>query len=123
MTPRWPSPTACPRPTALKAVTLAPAEILGVADQLGSLDVGKRANLVITAGHVLQPTTEVKGLFLNGKPVSAESRHTRLYAKFKGRLNEVKAGTAPLGIDADPGTTTTPGNGQATPPSNPADRK
>ena len=33
-----------------------------MADQLGSLEVGKRANLVITAGHVLQPTTEVKGL-------------------------------------------------------------
>ena len=97
-----------PESAALRAVTLAPAEILGVADQLGSLDVGKRANLVITAGHVLQPTTEVKGLFLSGKPLSAESRHTRLYQKFKGRLAEVKAGTAPLGIDTDPGSTTTP---------------
>ena len=97
-----------PESAALRAVTLAPAEILGVADQLGSLDVGKRANLVITAGHVLQPTAEVKGLFLAGKPLAAESRHTRLYQKFKGRLAEVKAGTAPLGIDTDPGSTTTP---------------
>ena len=97
-----------PEGAALRAVTLAPAEILGVADQLGSLEVGKRANLVITAGHVLQPTTEVKGLFLAGKPLTAESRHTRLYSKFKGRLAEVKAGTAPLGIDSDPGSTPTP---------------
>ena len=37
-----------------------------------------------------------------------ESRHTRLYAKFKGRLAEVKAGTAPLGIDTDPGSAPTP---------------
>ncbi len=96
-----------PEAAALKAVTLAPAEILGVADQLGSLEVGKRANLVITAGHVLQPTTEVKGLFLAGKPLSPESRHTRLYAKFRGRLAEVKAGTAPLGIESDPGSPTT----------------
>ena len=97
-----------PEAAGLRAVTLAPAEILGVADQLGSLEVGKRANLVITAGHILQPTTEVKGLFLAGKPLTPESRHTRLYSKFKGRLAEVKAGTAPLGIDSDPGSPTTP---------------
>ncbi len=97
-----------PEAAALRAVTLAPAEIFGVADQLGSLEVGKRANLVITAGHILQPTTEVKGLFLAGKPLTPESRHTRLYAKFRGRLAEVKAGTAPLGIDSDPGSTSTP---------------
>jgi adenine deaminase len=97
-----------PEAAALKAVTLAPAEILGVADQLGSLEVGKRANLVISAGHILQPTTEVKGLFIAGKPLTAESRHTRLYSKFKGRLAEVKAGTAPLGIDSDPGSNSTP---------------
>ena len=59
-----------PEAEALKAVTLTPAQILGVADQLGSLEVGKRANLVITAGHILQPTTEVKGLFIGGKPAA-----------------------------------------------------
>ena len=114
-----------PESAALRAVTLAPAEILGVADQIGSLEVGKKANLVITAGHILQPTTDVKGLFITGKPLTPDSRHTRLYAKFKGRLAEVKAGTAPLGIDTDPGTTTTPT--PSTSPSGtsvgPADRK
>ncbi len=75
-----------------------------MADQLGSLEPGKRANLVLTAGHILQPTTDVKGLFIAGKPIAPESRHTRLYAKYKARLAEVKAGTAPLGIDVDPGT-------------------
>ena len=60
-----------PEAAVLKAVTLAPAEILGVADQLGSLEVGKRANLVLTLGHILQPTTEVKGLFIGGKPLNA----------------------------------------------------
>ena len=112
-----------PESAALRAVTLAPAEILGVADQVGSLDVGKKANLVITAGHILQPTTEVKGLFISGKPLTPESRHTRLYAKFKGRLAEVKAGTAPLGLDADPGTATTPPSSPASNSGGPADRK
>ncbi len=93
-----------PEAAALRAVTLTPATLLGVADQLGSIEPGKRANLVITAGHVLQPTTEVKGLFIAGKPLAPESRHTRLYAKYRARLAEVKAGTAPLGIDVDPGS-------------------
>jgi imidazolonepropionase-like amidohydrolase len=112
-----------PEVVALRAVTLGPAEILGVADQLGSLEVGKRANLVITAGHVLQPTTEVKGLFLAGKPLPPESRHTRLYAKYRGRLAEVKAGTAPLGIDVDPGSPTTPATPPAPVTGGPVDRK
>jgi imidazolonepropionase-like amidohydrolase len=105
-----------PEAAALRSVTLAPAEILGVADQLGSLDVGKKANLVLTAGHILQPTTEVKGLFLAGKPMTPESRHTRLYDKFRRRLAEVKAGTAPLGLDADPGSTVTPPTAPASTP-------
>jgi imidazolonepropionase-like amidohydrolase len=104
-----------PEAVALRAVTLAPAEILGVADQLGSLEVGKKANVVLTAGHILQPTTDVKGLFIAGKPLTPESRHTRLYAKFKGRLAEVKAGTAPLGLDADPGSSSPGSTPAATP--------
>ena len=69
-----------PEDVALKAVTLTPAQILGVADQVGSLEAGKRANLVVTAGHILQPTTPVLALFIDGEPVTPESRHTQLYA-------------------------------------------
>ena len=102
---------------ALKAVTINPARILGVADQLGSIEPGKRANLVITDGHILQPTTVVKGLFIDGKPIAPESRHTRLYAKYQERLAEVKAGTAPLGLDSDPSAGPAP---SPTPTSTPA---
>ena len=101
---------------ALKAVTINAAQILGVADQIGSLEQGKRANLVITDGHILQPTTVVKGLFIAGKPVTPESRHTRLYAKYQQRLAEVKAGTAPLGLDADPSAGAIPSASPTTPP-------
>jgi imidazolonepropionase-like amidohydrolase len=93
-----------PEDLALKAVTLAPAQILGVADQVGSLEAGKRANLVVTAGHILQPTTEVLALFIDGRHVPPESRHTQLYAKYLRRLEEVKAGTAPLGLDRSAST-------------------
>ena len=53
----------------------------------------------MTAGHILQPTTPVLALFIEGKPVTPESRHTQLYAKYQRRLLEVKAGVAPLGLE------------------------
>ena len=88
-----------PEDVALRAVTLTPAQVLGVADRVGSLETGKCANLVVTAGHILQPTTSVLALFIEGKPVTPESRHTQLYAKYQRRLLEVKAGVAPLGLE------------------------
>jgi imidazolonepropionase-like amidohydrolase len=81
----------------LKAVTLYPAQILGVADRLGSIEKGKSANLVITGGDMLQASTQVVGLIIDGKPVAPVSKQTRLYERYRERLREVKEGTAPLG--------------------------
>ncbi len=86
-----------PADEALKAVTQYPADILGVGAQLGSIDTGKRANLVLTNGDLLQPSTQVLGLFIDGKPIEPTSKQTRLYAKYRERLKEVKEGKAPLG--------------------------
>ena len=69
----------------LRSVTLTPAEILGIADQVGSIEVGKRANLVIADGDLLEYQTNIRYLFINGKPVSLESRHTRLYRRYLER--------------------------------------
>jgi Amidohydrolase family len=88
-----------PEDVALRSVTMAPARILGIADQVGSIEPGKRANLVVTAGHLLQPTTTVLSLFIDGQPVRPESRHTQLYAKYRRRLHEVRAGRARMGIE------------------------
>lgn len=88
-----------PEDVALRAVTLTPARILGVSDRVGSIEPGKRANLVVTAGHILQPTTPVLALFVEGKPVAPESRHTRLYETYLRRLDEVRSGLAPLGLE------------------------
>ena len=52
-----------PHDEALKAITLNPAEIWGVADQLGSLDVGKTANVVVADGDPLDVKTDVKTNF------------------------------------------------------------
>ncbi|WP_165245702.1 amidohydrolase family protein [Paludisphaera soli] len=100
-----------PEGEALKAVTMAPAQILGVADQLGSLEVGKRANVVVTSGHLLQPTTPVVLVFIDGKPVAPSNRHTDLYEKYGRRLDEVKRGQAPMGLDRTSADRIGPGPG------------
>jgi imidazolonepropionase-like amidohydrolase len=81
----------------LKAVTLYPAEILGVASQLGSIEPGKRANLVLANGDILQASTQVQSIFIDGKPLEPTSKQTRLYDRYRERLREVKEGRAPLG--------------------------
>jgi len=74
-----------PKDEALKAVTIYPAQIFGVDNLLGSVEVGKMANLIVTDGDPLEFKTIVKHMFINGKPVDLSSRHTRLYDKFKDR--------------------------------------
>ncbi len=74
------------REDALKAVTLWPAEIFGVADQIGSLEVGKMANLVVTNGDLLEATTDTKYLFIDGRNVPLGTRHSDLYDMFKDRI-------------------------------------
>ena len=70
---------------ALKAVTLSPAEILGVSGKIGSIEVGKMADLVVTDGDLLELRTQVKNLFIAGRNVSLETKHTRLYQKYLNR--------------------------------------
>jgi len=70
---------------ALKSVTIYPAQIFGVDKLIGSIEVGKVANLIVTDGDPLEFRTNVKHMFINGKPVDLSSRHTRLYDKFNSR--------------------------------------
>jgi len=70
---------------ALKSVTLYPAQILGIADRVGSLEVGKDANVVVTDGDILEPRTDIKYLFIGGRLLPLTSRHTDLFNSFKDR--------------------------------------
>ncbi len=67
-----------PHDEALKAITLNPAEIWGVADRLGSLDVGKTANVVVANGDPLDVKTDVKHVFIEGREIPLTDRQTRL---------------------------------------------
>ena len=70
---------------ALKAVTIVPAEMFGVSDQLGSIEVGKTANLFVSTGDPFEPATQITHLFINGWNVPIESRQTLLYEEFLKR--------------------------------------
>jgi len=70
---------------AIKAVTINAAEIFGVGDQLGSIEVGKMANLVVTDGDLFETSTSIKHLFISGWNVPLESRHTLLHDEFLKR--------------------------------------
>ena len=69
----------------LKSVTLYPAQIFGLADQLGSLETGKVADVIVTNGDPLELTTDVKYLFIKGQLTSTDNRHKRLYEKYSNR--------------------------------------
>jgi imidazolonepropionase-like amidohydrolase len=70
---------------AVKAVTLFPAQIMNVADRLGSIEAGKMANLVVTDGDLLEIRSRIRYLFIDGRPVVLSSRHTELNDAFKNR--------------------------------------
>jgi len=74
-----------PADVALRAITLSPAEIFGVADRLGALAVGKDADVFVATGDIMDTRTQVTHVFVDGAPQSLETRHTRLYREFKDR--------------------------------------
>ena len=74
-----------PRDEALKSVTLYPAEILGVAHKIGSLEVDKDATLIITDGDPLEIMTNVERAFIQGRDIDLTSKHTMLYQKYKSK--------------------------------------
>jgi len=74
-----------PSDEALKAMTLYPAQIMGVDDRLGAIEPGKAATLFSCTGDIMDLRANVSHLWMAGHEVSLESRHTRLYDKYKNR--------------------------------------
>jgi imidazolonepropionase-like amidohydrolase len=74
-----------PYDEAMKALTLYPAQIWGVGDQLGSLDVGKTANVVVASGDPLDVKTVVQRVFIDGRDVPMSNRQTVLRDRYSNR--------------------------------------
>lgn len=89
---------------ALRSITLSVAELLGVADRLGSLEEGKDATLFIADGDPLEVTTKVEAAFIQGREIDLSNKQTRLAEKYREKYRQ-------LGETPSPGTST----GDATP--------
>ncbi|MDY7094285.1 MAG: amidohydrolase family protein [Acidobacteriota bacterium] len=75
-----------PRDAALRAITLSAAEVLGVAERLGSLEAGKEASFVITDGDPLEITTRIEAVWSAGRPVDLDQDpQRRLYQRYRQR--------------------------------------
>jgi len=74
-----------PHDEALKAVMLNAAQIFGLADQLGTLEPGKLANIIVTNGDPLELQTQVRYLFIKGQLTSTDNKHRELYEQYRKR--------------------------------------
>jgi len=74
-----------PKEEALKALTINPAEILGVGDRLGTIEPGKIANILVTDGDPLEIRTQFVHLVINGLISSTDNKHKALYEKYRAR--------------------------------------
>jgi imidazolonepropionase-like amidohydrolase len=82
-----------PADEALKGLTLYPAEVLGVDERLGSIAPGKEASLFVADGDILDIRSQVKHMWIAGQEVSLNTRHTRLYDKYRSRPGATAAET------------------------------
>jgi imidazolonepropionase-like amidohydrolase len=79
-----------PADVALEAVTLRPAEFLGFADRVGSLEVGKDATLLITNGSPLEYATVVEQAFIEGRMIDMVDSHRRFFEKYSEKLRQMR---------------------------------
>lgn len=70
---------------ALKAVTINSAEVFGVADKLGSIEVGKDATLFVSTGDPFETRSQIRHVFIDGFRVPMSNRHIRFYQEFLER--------------------------------------
>ena len=102
---------------ALKALTLYPAQIFGVSEQLGSIEQGKIANLIVTTGDLFNKDTKIKYTFVDGKQFEVKFPETPKRPEGNGRpgaapvaANLNASGNWTLTINSPAGTMNSPLN-------------
>jgi imidazolonepropionase-like amidohydrolase len=68
---------------ALRSITLAPAELFGVADRLGSLRPGRVANIVVWSGDPFEFSTRVEHVLVRGRVIAEPSRQDMLMQRYR----------------------------------------
>jgi len=79
-----------PRLEAIKAITINAAEIVGAADKLGSLEVGKLTNFFVTDGDPLDIRTKVERIYIQGRAIPLEDKQTRLNDKYEQKYQQLE---------------------------------
>jgi imidazolonepropionase-like amidohydrolase len=79
-----------PYDEAVRAITFYPAKVLGLEDELGSLAPGKIADVVITDGDLLETTSAVTNVIIDGVPQDVGNRQTRLFDRYHERLHALQ---------------------------------
>ncbi len=77
------------RSEALKSITLYPAQIMGVDEQVGSLEVGKHATLFVSDGDPMEIATQVTHAWVQGRSVDLSNKHTRLFEKYQRKYRQL----------------------------------
>jgi hypothetical protein len=79
---------------ALRAVTLAPATVWGVADHMGSLEEGKHADVVVWSGDPFELSSSAEHVFIGGREIPEDSRQERLFDRYRdlGRYRTIGGG-------------------------------
>ena len=80
-----------PEEEALRSVTLNAAEFLGIADRVGSLEVGKDATLLITTGSPLEYSSTVERAFIQGRDIDLQDIHRQFFAKYMEKIEQMRA--------------------------------
>lgn len=79
-----------PADEALKAITLYPARILGLEERMGTLEPGKDASIIVANGPLLELSTKVDQVFIQGKTVHMMDKHLRLYELYQEKYRQQK---------------------------------
>ena len=79
-----------PKDAAMKALTIWPAEMFGAEKDIGTVEVGKLANFVLTTGDPMDMRSQIIDVFIKGRMAPEDDRHHRLYAKYKARPLPIK---------------------------------
>lgn len=76
-----------PEDVAIKSITIHAAELLGLEDRVGSLEVGKDATLIITTGSPIEYSTVIEAAYIQGRQIDMQDLHKEFYQKYKQRLD------------------------------------
>ena len=77
-----------PKDEALKSVTLYAAQILGIEEKVGSLEIGKDATLIVTTGDPIEIESNVEQVFIQGKKIDLRDKHKQLYMKYREKYKQ-----------------------------------